>query len=51
MCSGCDLKKGKRIKVIENSYTDFVVYLQNSANIFMLHMTDGRHHTTREIYH
>lgn len=51
MCSGCDLKNGERTKVIDNSTTDFVVYLENSANIFRLHMTDGRHHTTKEIYH
>lgn len=51
MCSGCDLKNGERTKVIDNERTDFVVYLENAANVFRLHMTNGRHHTTKEIYH
>ena len=51
MCIGCDLKNGERIKVISNSKTDFVVYMENSAEVFRLHMTDGQHHTTRDIYH
>ena len=51
MCFGCDLKNGEREKVIDNSTTDFVVWLENCANTFRLHMTNGRHHTTKEIYY
>lgn len=51
MCGGCDLKNGERVKVIDNSATDYVVYLEKCANRFRLHMTNGRHHTTKEIYH
>lgn len=51
MCSGCDLKNGERTRILDNSNTDFKVYLENVANRFRLHMTNGRHHTTRDIYY
>ena len=51
MCLGCDLKNGEQTKILENSATNFVVYLENKSDIFKLHMTDGTHHTTKEIYH
>lgn len=51
MCTGCNLSNGARTKVIDNSATDFVVWLENCANTFRLHMTNGIYHTTKEIYH
>ncbi len=51
MCFGCDLNNGERTKVIDNSATDYVVWLENESGVFRLHMTDGKHHTTKEIYH
>lgn len=50
MCMGCNLKDGERIKVISNPATDFVVYIENRSDVFKLHMTDGRHHTEKDIY-
>lgn len=51
MCSGCDLKNGEQTRILDNSNTDFDVYLENVANRFRLHMTDEMHHTTRDIYY
>lgn len=51
MCVACEIKNGERTEVLDNSATDYKVYLENVANIFRLHMTDGRHHSTRDIYH
>lgn len=51
MCVACEIQNGERTEVLDNSTTDFKVYLENVANIFRLHMTDGRHHSTRDIYH
>ena len=50
MCSGCELKNGERVSVLEPSTTDYKVYIENVANTFRLHMTDGKHHNTRDIY-
>ena len=50
-CFGCDLKNGERTKVIGNSNTDYVVWLENDAGDFKFHMTDGTHHTTKVIFH
>ena len=50
MCIGCDLKNGESIDIISNSNTEFKVELENAAGTFRLHMTDGIHHTVREIY-
>lgn len=51
MCYGCDLKNGERTKVIDNACTDYVVYIENCVDNFRLHMTNGRHHTVRDIYY
>ena len=51
MCGGCDLKSGERVKVISNPNSDYVVWLERMCNIFNLHMTNGRNHTIRQIYH
>lgn len=51
MCIGCDLKNGERVVVLEPSTTDYKVYVENVAGVFRLHMENGRHHNTRDIYH
>ena len=51
MCSGCELNNGERIRILDNSATDFDVYLENHANRFRLHMTNERNHTVRDIYY
>ena len=51
MCIGCDLKNGEKVVVLEPATTDYKVYLENCANVFRLHMTNGRHHNTRDIYY
>lgn len=51
MCMGCNLKFGEKVKILSNSATDFVVYMEYCTDAFRLHMTDGEHHTTRDIYH
>lgn len=51
MCIACEIENGERTKLLDNHATDYKVYLENAANIFRLHMENGRHHSTRDIYH
>lgn len=51
MCLGCDLKNGEKINLISNPKTDFKVFIENQEEVFKLHMTNERYHTTRDIYH
>ena len=51
MCKCCDLENVERTIVIENLVTEHFVYLENRANTFRLHMTNGMHHTIRKIYY
>ena len=51
MCVAWEIKKGVRTGILDNSATDYKIYIENVANIFRLHMTNGRHHTTRDIYY
>ena len=49
MCIACEIKNGERTEILDNSATDYEIYIENVANIFRLHMTNGRRHSTRDI--
>lgn len=51
MCLGCDLENGEFTRILSNKATDFVVNMEIIEGHVKLHMTDGEHHTTRDIYH
>lgn len=50
MCVACEIENGERTRLLSNQTSDSKLYLENVANRFRLHMTDGRHHSTRDIY-
>ena len=51
MCIACEIKNGGRTEILDNPSTNYKIYIENVANIFRLHMTNGRHHSTRDIYY
>ena len=51
MCIACEIKNGGRTDILDNSATDYKIYIENVANIFRLHMTNSRYHSTRDIYY
>lgn len=50
MCVACEIDNGDRTKLFDNSKTGYKLYMENVCNVFRLHMTDGIHHNTRDIY-
>ena len=51
MCIACEIKNGERTEILDNPATDYKIYIENAANIFRLHITNGRHHSIRDIYY
>lgn len=47
----CNLKNGERVDVLDLITTDCKAYIENVVGRFRLHITNGRHHHTIDIYY
>lgn len=50
MCFGCELKENQSNRLLSHEWTKSELWMERAAGVFRLHLVDGTHHSTRDIY-